>query len=116
MPHSTWVFMESTSRSFVAGFGCTGVIAALGFRNALGENPNVLLAADADLLPLIESERQSIVATMAEQRISGAAVCLIYDGRPIWMECFGFTDLKSSRPIGMDTIFSIQSTSKNMTA
>jgi CubicO group peptidase (beta-lactamase class C family) len=41
---------------------------------------------------------------------------LIHDGEPVWTEGFGVTDRRSERRIAPDTIFSIQSTSKNFTA
>jgi CubicO group peptidase (beta-lactamase class C family) len=53
---------------------------------------------------------------MAKEDIPGVAVCLIYEGKPAWIEGFGVTDGHSNRHIDSDTIFSIQSTSKNITA
>jgi CubicO group peptidase (beta-lactamase class C family) len=46
----------------------------------------------------------------------GAAVALIYQGKVAWTEGFGVTDRSSGRPVDAHTIFSIQSTSKNITA
>ena len=53
---------------------------------------------------------------MTREDIPGVAVCLIADGKPVWTEGFGVTDRTSKRPIQLDTIFSIQSTSKHFTA
>jgi CubicO group peptidase (beta-lactamase class C family) len=61
-------------------------------------------------------ERDLIVRTMTAENIPGVSVCLIHDGRPVWVEGIGVTDQVSGRPIRADTIFSIQSSSKNMTA
>jgi CubicO group peptidase (beta-lactamase class C family) len=64
---------------------------------------------------LVEQERQTIHDAMAANGVEGVAVCLIHEGRPLWVEGFGVTKQGSSR-VDSDTIFSIQSTSKNMTA
>ena len=53
---------------------------------------------------------------MAQADIPGVAVCLIRDGKPAWVEGLGVTDRGSKHPVSVDTIFSIQSTSKNITA
>jgi CubicO group peptidase (beta-lactamase class C family) len=52
---------------------------------------------------------------MAREDIPGAAIGLIHE-RGVWIEGFGVTDRRSNRRISTDTIFSIQSTSKNFTA
>ena len=76
-------------------------------------------ASRADLPPALQSlvapERRNIVESMAREDIPGAAVCLIHQGKA-WIEGFGVTDRASNRRVSTDTIFSIQSTSKNFTA
>jgi CubicO group peptidase (beta-lactamase class C family) len=69
-----------------------------------------------DIQPLIEAERETIVRTMARERLEGVAVCLVHAGRPVWVEGFGVTDAPAGRKAAADTIFSLQSTSKNITA
>lgn len=110
--------MNRTSRrSFIAGATCAGALQALSLpQRVIAESSNSLIDADADLERLIAEERRRIRAAMKKDRIPGAAICLIYDGRPAWIEGFGVTDEESKLPVGQDTIFSIQSTSKNMTA
>lgn len=53
---------------------------------------------------------------MASEDVPGVAVCLIDDGKPVWVEGFGVTDRHSNRQVAADTLFSLQSTSKNFTA
>jgi CubicO group peptidase (beta-lactamase class C family) len=53
---------------------------------------------------------------MTKDLAEGIAVCLVQDGLPVWVEGFGVTDQRASHPVDADTMFSIQSTSKNMTA
>ncbi len=103
----------STRRSFLIGVGGATAASVLPI---CSDSSAALVEADAGLRPLIDRERQSILAIMEKEDIPGAAVGLIHDGRPIWIEGFGVTDHKSKRRVGTNTIFSIQSTSKNMTA
>jgi CubicO group peptidase (beta-lactamase class C family) len=69
-----------------------------------------------DLKSLIQAERRRIQEAMEQEDIPGAAVCLIHDWDLAWTEGFGVSDRHSKRRIEPDTIFSIQSTSKNFTA
>src|SRR5688500_6984442 len=108
---------RTTRRSFLLGTTCAGAAATLSLPRAIfAESAAVPIDADADLRRLIDEERKRIRDAMAKERIPGAAICLIQDGQPVWIEGFGVIDEKSKRPVGPDTIFSIQSTSKNMTA
>lgn len=105
-----------TRRSFVIGVG--GATAAAVFplcRGASEGSEAAPVEADAALRVLIDRERTNILAAMERENIPGAAVCLVHDGKPVWIEGFGVTDHRSRRRVGVDTIFSIQSTSKNLT-
>jgi CubicO group peptidase (beta-lactamase class C family) len=64
---------------------------------------------------LVEQERRAIQDDMVENGVEGIAVCLIYEGLPVWVEGFGVTKQGGSR-VDPNTMFSIQSTSKNLTA
>jgi CubicO group peptidase (beta-lactamase class C family) len=106
----------SSRRSFMLRAGCTAAasICILGERAAAREG-----ASRADTPPELQSlvapERRKIAESMATEDIPGAAVCFIDAGK-IWIEGFGVTDRVSNRRVSTDTIFSIQSTSKNLTA
>jgi CubicO group peptidase (beta-lactamase class C family) len=109
--------MRTSRRSVItqaASLAATSLYARPGAATA--ETSPTPILASARVRALIESERQSIREAMAHQGIEGVAVCLVHDGAPVWVEGFGVTDTASNRPIGADTIFSIQSTSKNFTA
>ncbi len=69
----------------------------------------------ASVEALIAQERQTILNAMKKNGIEGVSVCLIHDGRPVWVEGFGVTT-RGGRRVDSDTMFSIQSTSKNITA
>jgi CubicO group peptidase (beta-lactamase class C family) len=60
--------------------------------------------------------RRGVEAIQKGRGVKGVAAALLVDGAPIWMETFGDTGGPTSRPIGLDTIFSVQSTSKHMAA
>jgi CubicO group peptidase (beta-lactamase class C family) len=64
----------------------------------------------------IDQARTGVRDTMHRHGIVGASAALIVDGTPAWIGCFGNTGGKTPRPVGRDTIFSIQSTSKNVCA
>jgi len=71
--------------------------------------------APPGLQSLVAPERKYVVDSMASEDIPGAAVCLIHEGKA-WIEGFGVTDRVSNRRVSAETLFSIQSTSKNFTA
>lgn len=66
------------------------------------------------LTPRIDAERAAVRATMTEAGIGAAAVCLLHRGQPLWVE--GLGKAANGSPVRPDTLFSIQSTSKNFTA
>ncbi len=71
-----------------------------------GENDN----------PIVQKYRQLIPQLMAEQDIPGLAVAVADDAGILWAEGFGFTDYDHKIPVTPDTIFSVQSITKNFTA
>jgi CubicO group peptidase (beta-lactamase class C family) len=99
-------------RSLIIGAG--SVAAASWLPRARGAGRAVEMPPE--LRSLISLERDRIDAAMASEDIPGAAVCLLYQGRPVWVESLGITDTQSRRGVGPATVFSIQSTSKNFTA
>jgi CubicO group peptidase (beta-lactamase class C family) len=109
--------VDSRRRNFLIGaaLAATSSITAVSLRARAGRSMRSSNVLD-DLRPLIDRERKNILVAMAKEDIPGVAVCLIYNGRPAWIEGFGVTDRRSGRMVDDDTIFSIQSTSKNFTA
>jgi CubicO group peptidase (beta-lactamase class C family) len=105
--------VDATRRSLLVAAGAT---AASTFLAPPAPAVESNLGMAPDIRALIERERAKILSVMKKDEIPGAAVCLLYQGRPAWTEGFGVTDFRSRKPIGAGTIFSIQSTSKNFTA
>src|ERR1700722_769198 len=107
----------SSRRSFMVGAGLATAASIASFplrvHAASGKQS---LEAPPDLQPLIDRERKNILATMAKEDIPGAGICLIYQGKPVWIEGFGVTDRHSNRKVTESTIFNVESTSKNFTA
>lgn len=97
-------------RSFLAQAVAGTAAGLVGGGAAQAQGPTGALAS------LIDAERAAIRAGMAEGEIGAAAVCLVHRGAPAWTEGFGRTAGAGGQPVGPDTIFSIQSTSKNFTA
>ena len=108
--------VDPTRRSFLIGAGLTAASALVMPRRGGAASEASPGALTSDILPLIDQERARILNVMKKDDVPGAAVCLLYQGKAVWVEGFGVTDLKSKRRIGAGTIFSIQSTSKNFTA
>jgi CubicO group peptidase (beta-lactamase class C family) len=106
----------SSRRSFIVGAGWTAAasVCALGRRTGAAESAS-RSEVPPELQSLVVPERRNIVESMAAEDVPGAAVCLIRE-RDAWIEGFGVTDRGSRRRVSTDTIFSIQSTSKNFTA
>jgi CubicO group peptidase (beta-lactamase class C family) len=90
--------------------------ASLCAMRASAQAASALAPAPPEVCALIEAERNVVLQAMARERIEGVAVSLVYDGAPIWVEGFGVTDARTGRRVSTDTIFSIQSTSKNIAA
>ena len=107
--------VDTTRRSLIVGAGLAASALALS-RPGRAAIEATTGALTPDLLPLIDRERARILAAMKQDDVPGAAVCLLYEGKAVWVEGFGVTDPSSKRGIGPGTIFSIQSTSKNFTA
>jgi CubicO group peptidase (beta-lactamase class C family) len=101
-------FLQSSASAIAASslFGPASFALKSGSEN-LKESPT--------LHKLVEQERRTIQDAMAENGIEGIAVCLIHEGLPVWVEGFGVTKQGGSR-VDSNTMFSIQSTSKNLTA
>jgi CubicO group peptidase (beta-lactamase class C family) len=66
--------------------------------------------------PIVQKYREMIPRLMAEQDISGLAIAVADDSQVLWSEGFGFTDNDHKTPITPNTMFSVQSISKNVTA
>ncbi len=64
----------------------------------------------------IATTRAEIVKAIDENKIPGVAVAVVTDREVLWTEGFGFTDVDRKTPVTPETLFSIQSMSKNFTA
>lgn len=99
-------------RSFVVGTGLA--TAALYTPARAAEDQSAGRGGDID--SLIAAERDRITEAMEREDLPGVAIAFIHDNQPVWTEGFGVTDQRTKRKVELDTIFSIQSTSKNFTA
>jgi len=102
--------------AIVAAAGGISLALAIG-----GPNPGLAATssapvADDGAAAVIAKYQARIPGLMAEQGIPGLAVALVDREEILWTEGFGHTDREGSAPITVDTIFSVQSMSKNFTA
>lgn len=68
-----------------------------------------------DLQPIIERARVEVRQIMERDGVSGASVAFVQGGEAVWIEAFGRTR-EGGRPVDPHTLFSLQSTSKTITA
>jgi CubicO group peptidase (beta-lactamase class C family) len=65
---------------------------------------------------VIAGYQQTIRGLMARERIPGLAVTVVDGDRVVWQQGFGVTDDDGGTAVTTDTMFSVQSTSKTITA
>lgn len=87
--------------------------AVLPLAGAAAASESAEAAESGQYAALIAAERISIKHAMADGGIGAAAICLVHQGRPVWIEGFG---MAADRAVDPDTLFSIQSTSKSFAA
>jgi len=95
----------------VCGLVTTVILAAFGFASQERDGPNRI-----NYEPLIDEYRRMIPEVMQRENIPGLSVAVVDKNGIIWTEGFGFTDEQRTRPVTVDTIFSLQSISKTFTA
>lgn len=59
---------------------------------------------------------EELLGMLTEASIHGAAMAVVDEGDVLWQKAHGHVDAADSRPVDMNTIFSIQSMSKRFTA
>jgi CubicO group peptidase (beta-lactamase class C family) len=102
-------------RSFLA-HAATGVaLGAIGVNSRL-ESRSVTRETVGAAGALVNAERAAIIDAMRSEGVEGTSVCLIDKGKVAWAEGFGTTGGHAPVAVDEQTIFSIQSTSKNFTA
>ncbi|MHA1309213.1 MAG: serine hydrolase domain-containing protein [Candidatus Heimdallarchaeota archaeon] len=65
---------------------------------------------------LISSFKMKISKSINEGGIIGLSAALVRKSGPIWLESFGFTDASKQQKVDENTLFSLQSTTKTVTA
>jgi CubicO group peptidase (beta-lactamase class C family) len=65
---------------------------------------------------IIEKYREAIPQMMAAQDLPGLALAVVDENGVVWAEGFGYTDTDHKTPVTADTLFSLQSVSKMVTA
>ena len=65
---------------------------------------------------LVRAAERLITTALDKERIPGASLAIVHDGRVLAVRGFGTADLASGRPVTADTVFRIGSISKAVTA
>ena len=105
MPTGGWVRAVATTAVVLALVATTGT-AASGWAQA---------AQGTSTADVIATYREQIPSLMAREHVPGLAVVVVDGDRVLWQEGFGSTD-EDGAAITADTLFSVQSTSKTLTA
>ena len=65
---------------------------------------------------IINKLREEIPQKIEKQKIPGLAVAMVSKNKTLWCEGFGYTDTSQKQAVNTDTLFSLQSTTKTVTA
>ncbi len=84
--------------------------------NGQSINENQTVYADKQFTVAINEARDSVIALMTAKKIPGISVCVSKNGKIIWAESFGYSDLESKNPVQLNTKFRVGSVSKAITA
>jgi CubicO group peptidase (beta-lactamase class C family) len=71
---------------------------------------------DVEVKSIIEESNRKIPKLVKKDCLPGLSIALVDKYGVVWSEVYGFTDRKKKKPVTPDTIFSIQSMSKTLTA
>lgn len=74
------------------------------------------LRGDPRLEPLIQELRGSILEALESRGVPGLAIALVDGDGTLWSEGFGETARERGHPVDTETLFSVQSISKSLTA
>ncbi|MBU7036337.1 MAG: beta-lactamase family protein [Theionarchaea archaeon] len=66
-------------------------------------------------MDIIEDFQKEIPEKMKKENIPGLAIALVSKKGLVWCGCFGVTDVSGRQAVNIDTLFSLQSTTKTVT-
>lgn len=102
-------------RSFLTHAATGLAVGAIGIDGRLEASP-ATRETSGTAKALVDAERATIIDALRSEGVEGTSVCLIERGKVAWVEGFGTTGGHEPVTVDEQTIFSIQSTSKNFTA
>lgn len=105
-------FKRFTTLSCVLFMGLFYILLQVGYVNA----QQFIKKDSAEVKALIVECRAAIQTQMEKSNTPGLSIAIIWDGKPIWIENFGSTDNTGKKKVTNETIFSIQSLSKQISA
>ena len=93
------------------------VLLTAGVRSTAFTGPaDAPLRVDEPLDAVVADLEGFVPAYMKEQGVPGVAIALVRDGRVVWTEGFGITNVLTGKPVTPDTTFKVASNSKVVTA
>lgn len=71
---------------------------------------------DTEIVSICEKYQESIPGKIQSERVPGFSIAVVNKEGTLWSQGFGFTDLRQTKAVDSQTIFSVQSISKTFTA
>jgi CubicO group peptidase (beta-lactamase class C family) len=84
--------------------------------NCSSLHPELRIFNNGDFPGAVSFLDSIIRSNLERQRIPGAAVALVHEGRVIFSQCYGYADTQKKVPITEDTYFMVGSLTKSFTA
>jgi CubicO group peptidase (beta-lactamase class C family) len=105
--------LSTALTSFVIAALCLFANSACAPRRPQGAAPGG--GVRASTAQLLQSLDTTVPARMQQEKVPGAALAIVKDGRVIFAQGFGVTDVSAPVPVTDKTVFSVQSISKSYT-
>jgi CubicO group peptidase (beta-lactamase class C family) len=105
------------TRTLVVVVITCAVLLTAGVRSTASTGPaGAPLRVDEPLEAVVADLEAFVPAYMEEQGVPGVAIALVRDGRVVWAEGFGVTNVLTGKPVTPDATFKVASNSKVVTA
>jgi CubicO group peptidase (beta-lactamase class C family) len=105
------------ARTLVVVVMALAVLLTAGVRSSASTGPaGAPLRVDEPLEAVVADLEAFVPAYMEQQGVPGVAIALVRDGRVVWVEGFGVTNVLTGKPVTPDSTFKVASNSKVVTA
>lgn len=106
--------MKNTKSNFFFFFVCIGLLFSCSTKRVISKSYKNIEGEKKDILYL-EIQRLGLEYTR-KSNVPGIAVAVIDNGKIKWIQCIGYADVASKKPVTSQTVFNVGSVSKVVTA